>query len=113
MNDTVENLVIGLLERLDEQGVILGGNVRELALLDARSADAHIITLEDVVEDLASIWYDPDERLDKAIYDELKKSEVLFEDEGHLEDVVDGVKDAVEKAMDEFVEEVLNGPKNG
>ena len=52
MNDTVENLVQGLLDEMEESGLRTSANRKALLLLDARSADDELETLEEKVEDL-------------------------------------------------------------
>lgn len=52
MDDTVENLVTGLLDTMEAVGVPLAGNTRALAILDAQSADKELEDLDERIEEL-------------------------------------------------------------
>jgi len=79
MNETVENLVKGLIDIINDldNTCTITPNERALAMLDARSADEHIETLEKRIEDLE--WAEDDyyviekDNLDKIMSDAMRK----------------------------------------
>ena len=113
MNNTVEHLVQGLLDVIDKKDWFnANGNQRELALLDAESADKYIGMLEGEIEDFewsAGDYYqidkdDMDIIITRAMRDMffsqgdnvwVQPEELDYD--GWLEDTIDMVKAQCEK----------------
>ena len=115
MNETVENLVQGLLDiiyDLDEC-CIVEDNQKALALLDARSADLEISDLEEKVEALE--WAEDDyyvidkDDLDVIVSKALGKmfyttsGVYLPTEEGDYDNWVDDAVDELKEAIEPFV----------
>lgn len=92
MNETVEDLVQGILDEMEMLGCRLVENKQKLALLDARSADAEIERLEDRIEE---IEYASEEvyQLDKDLTEDiLLKHLDVGQDAKDLNKVMDAIK---------------------
>ena len=82
------------------------GNGRDLLRLDFESISEEIDDLEEKVEYLEAVIYDPDEKVGEVIYKELEDWSDVFETETMREDVATAIAEAVVKALKEMADAI-------
>ena len=107
MNENVTSLVQGLLDVIDRKDWFnANGNQRELALLDARSADDAIEALEDKLE---SLEYDSEDyyTIDKDTFESESRKALrsyFYTDDGDITEEFENFEGVMPEIIDELQE---------